>query len=271
VFQTTPNSGGYFHTTVTYWPDGSINTLSGVPGITGPFTYTAGYAWTNQVTGPSSTNLVTGVTSTTGTIPSVVTYGTGDTDTFGLDTKGNFAGVASSIGGSVMTSAWTWNTNGTPKTLALTNPFDQTASSQSCAYTWDTLLRVSAFKCTNGATNLNGETYSYDMFGNIKKNIPSGFTGQKWTPTYNAANNQYSGSAYSYDADGRVLNDSINTYTWTVDGKIATLTNTATGVVTTYTYDALGQLVEESSSNASGHLQYVKSPAGKVATTHSTN
>jgi YD repeat-containing protein len=116
-----------------------------------------------------------------------------------------------------------------------------------------------------------GQTFTYDQYGNVKKTVPTGFTGQKWNPAYVASNNQYSGTAYAYDADGRLLKDSINTYTWTVNGKIATLTNIATGVVTTYTYDALDQLVEESSSNASGHLQYVKSPAGKVATTHSTN
>jgi YD repeat-containing protein len=271
VFQTTPNSGGYFHTSATYWPDGSINTLSGVPGIAGSFTYTPSYAWTNQVTGPSSTNLVTGVTSTAGTIPSVVTFGTGDTDNFSLDTKGNFSGYSSIIGGTTASGTWTWNTNGTPKTLALTNPFNTTAPSQSCAYTWDPLLRVASFKCTNGSTNLWGQTFTYDQYGNVKKTVPTGFTGQKWNPAYVASNNQYSGTAYAYDADGRLLKDSINTYTWTVNGKIATLTNIATGVVTTYTYDALDQLVEESSSNASGHLQYVKSPAGKVATTHSTN
>jgi YD repeat-containing protein len=271
VFQTTPHSGGYFHTSATYWPDGSIEALSGVPGTTGAFTYTPGYAWMNSVTGPSSTSLISSVTSTTGVVPATVTYGSGDTDNFALDTKGNFSSYSSTIGGSTLSGTWTWNANGTPSSKAIVNPFDTVNGSQTCAYAFDGLSRITGVGCTNGSTNVWGQNFAYDLFGNITKTIKSGFGGQKWTPSYSTTNNQYTGAPFTYDSDGRITNDSFNIYTWSSDGKIMSVTNITSGVVTSYTYDAQGALVEESSSNVAGHTQYVQSPVGKIATTTSTN
>jgi len=273
MFETTPHSGGYFHTTATYWEDGSIKALSGVPGITGSFTYTPNYAWTNTVSGPSSASLVKSVTSLFGDRPSVITYGSNDTDTFNQDSKQNFSGFSSTVGSKTVSNAWTWNNNGFPTTQVITNPFDTVAAGLTCSYTWDSLIRPNTLRCTNTATAADvwGKNYAYDEFGNMKKTIPAGFAGQTWSPTYNLAKNQYTGSTFAYDSNGQVTNDTINTYTWGSDGKMLSVTNIATGVVTSYTYGADGSLVEESTSGVTGHTQYVLSPLGKIATTTSTN
>jgi hypothetical protein len=193
VFEVTSHSGGYFHTQATYWPDGSINTLSGVPGISTAFTYTPAYAWGNTVTGPGGT-LISGVTSNNGVLPTTVTYGSGDTDAFNLDSKLNFSGLTSVIGGQTVSTTWTLNANTTPKTLTVTNPSDSVNGTQTWTYGYDALIRMTSAKCVNGANNEYGQTFSYDILGNMKKNIPTGFTGQKWTPTYNLSTNQMTGS-----------------------------------------------------------------------------
>ena len=41
--------------------------------------------------------------------------------------------------------------------------------------------------------------------------------------TYNAANNHITTSGYSYDAAGNVTNDTVHTYTWDAEGRIATV------------------------------------------------
>lgn len=274
VFESTPNSGGAFHTTATYWPDGSLDTITGIPGITGSFTYTPGYTWTSTVTGPSTT-LLSGLTSTNGVNPAVVTYGSGDTDTFSLDASGRFSGFSATVGSQTVSNAWTWNTNTTPASMQITNPFDSASGNQTCGFAWTALKQISSYKCTDttAGTAIWGQVMTYDQFGNIKKAIPTGYTaaqGQKWSPTYNLSNNQYTGSPFAYDADGQITNDSFSTYTWTATGKVATVTNITTSVVSTYTYDAFDRLVEEASSNVTGHTQFVQSPLGKVATTTST-
>ncbi len=33
VYESTPHSGGYYHVNASYWADGVMNTLSGIPGV----------------------------------------------------------------------------------------------------------------------------------------------------------------------------------------------------------------------------------------------
>jgi hypothetical protein len=50
VYQSTPNSEGYYHTTADYWANGSVNRLTGVPGQSG---------WTFGVDGEGRPNSAT--------------------------------------------------------------------------------------------------------------------------------------------------------------------------------------------------------------------
>ena len=101
------------------------------------------------------------------------------------------------------------------------------------------------------------QTFSYDAFGNLSK---SGSI--SWLPTYNSpandnmtTNNQYKSgwNGVSYDANGNLLNDTFNTYTWDAYGDLAS----ANGV--SLTYDALDRMVE----NANGASQFLYAPNGQ--------
>jgi hypothetical protein len=93
---------------------------------------------------------------------------------------------------------------------------------------------------------------SYDAFGNLQKNGTESFQ-----PTYNSATNQMTSigsQTPSYDANGDVTNDFLNTYAWDANGRPVTVD----GV--TVTYDALGRMVEENKGGV--YTQFMYSPTG---------
>ena len=86
------------------------------------------------------------------------------------------------------------------------------------------------------------------------------------TTTYSANNlNQYTsvgGVAQTYDADGNLLSDGTNTYTYDVLDRLISVTSAAG--TTTYTYDALGN---RSSSTTGGQVtKYLIDPSGLSTT-----
>jgi RHS repeat-associated protein len=93
------------------------------------------------------------------------------------------------------------------------------------------------------------QTFSYDAFGNVSK---SGSI--SWQPNYTHPSNQYQSgwNGASYDNNGDLLNDTFNTYTWDVDGDLASANGAG------ITYDAFGRMVE----NHSGTYQFVYAPNG---------
>jgi RHS repeat-associated protein len=138
----------------------------------------------------------------------------------------------------------TWNANGTLQQLAITDPFNS-QDNQTCTYTYDALARVSGDNCGSAWA----QTFSYDAFGNISK---SGSI--SWLPTYNSpVNNKYltGWNGVSYDANGDLLNDTFNTYTWDAYGGLASVNGA------TVTNDAFGRMVE----NQSRGIELVYSPA----------
>jgi hypothetical protein len=107
--------------------------------------------------------------------------------------------------------------------------------------------------------SLWGQHFTYDAFGNITKQVLSGYTGVSWMPPYNGpannnpANNQYveGWNGVEYDANGNLLNDTFNTYTW--NGLSVASVNGET-----ITNDTLGRMVE----NHNGANQSVYPPMG---------
>jgi RHS repeat-associated protein len=135
-----------------------------------------------------------------------------------------------------------WNANSSLHTLAIVDPTNS-ADDQTCTYSADDLSRISSASCNSGSTW--GQTFSYDPFGNLTKSIPSGATGVTWQPGYSSSTNRYTLGGTSYDADGNVLNDTFNTYTWDAEGKPLSTDYVSTGGETfTFTYDAFGHKVE---------------------------
>ncbi len=256
TYQSSPNSGGYYHATASYLPNGAVQTLGLLNSAQSPLIPTQTYGVDgegrpNSVTASSGQNPVTSVAYTTsGTTQPIgsltnVTFGSGDSDSYQYDPgTGRMTQYSFNVNGQSVVGNLHWNANGTLGQLAITDPFNS-QDNQTCNNTYDDLGRISGNNCGSAWQ----QTFSYDAFGNISK------TGSiSWQPGYNS-NNQYTLGSTSYDASGNLLNDSFNTYTWDGYGNLATV-NSAT-----VTNDAFGRMVE----NASRSLEVVYPPMGGSA------
>ena len=149
----------------------------------------------------------------------------------------------------------TWNTNGTLATMAISDSIPGTTDSETCNYGYDDLARQASVNCGTGWA----QNFTYDAFGNITKNVPSGSTGSAFTPTYSSTSNQFTlsgGPSVTYDANGKLLTDNLNTYTWDTWGNLATVNATSTPI-----YDAFGRLLESNFGSAIDVFVY--GPSGK--------
>jgi RHS repeat-associated protein len=181
-------------------------------------------------------------------------------DAFTYDPNtGRMASYTFSVNGQTDVGALTWNTNGTLNQLKITDNIPGTSDSETCNYLYDDLRRLSTANCGTPWS----QTFTYDPFGNISKSGTSSFI-----PGYSLTQNQFTsipGRNVSYDGDGNLLTDNLNTYTWDAYGNMSTV-NTGSATVTA-TYDALGRMVE---NNAGGsYTQIIYGPQGKkLASAH---
>ncbi len=265
VYESTPHSGSgvYYHTTASYWATGALQSLSGIPGVP-TINYGAngsgldGEGRYTQVTAASGTNPVTNVTYSTGTGNPLgaltgVTFGSGDNDYFSYDPNtGRMFGYIFNVNGQTDSGVLTWNTNGTLQKLAIADNITGTSDTQNCSYQYDDVQRLSSATCGSLWT----QNFSYDSFGNITKSGSLTFA-----PNYSPTTNQFtiSGANVQYDADGNLLSDNLNTYTWDPYwGNMLTVNTGSTTVAATY--DALGRMVE---NNAGGtYTEFVYGPTG---------
>lgn len=274
-YQSTRNSAGYYHTKAGYLQNYALSSLQLLTPTQG-LTPVMGYGLdaegrVNSVTSSLGQNPVTGVTysssSPLGAITKV-TLGSGDYDSFSYDSNsGAITQYAATIGSTpqTMSGALTWspNANGTIQSLTIVDPFNSN-DNQTCNYAYDDLNRISQDTCNNPNQPWS-QTFTYDAFGNITK------TGNDtWTPNYNnPSNNQYLSGWYgaSYDGNGRLTNDTMNSYTWDTWGDLLSATPVG-GNTSTLTYDAFGRMVE--STNSAGTQQYLYSTTGgpPLATAH---
>lgn len=248
-YQSSTNSGGYYHLSATHWENNAIKTVSGVGLPTLTYGGLDGVGRVTTVTASSGTNPVGGVIYNNGTYSSepigallTVTLGTGDAQNFTYDPNtGHMTSYSSSVGATpqVISGTLTWNQNGTLLQNNISDAYNA-GNTQNCAYLYDDLMRASSVNCVNGATIIWNQTFTYgtDSFGNITKNGTGSFQ-----PTYSAATNQITllpgNHVPTYDADGDLTNDFYHTYTWLADGHVATIDTS------TITYDAMGNKVEE--------------------------
>lgn len=81
--------------------------------------------------------------------------------------------------------------------------------------------------------------------------IPAAISGM----TYNAANEptQWSGATLSYDANGNLIGDATNTYTWNARNQLASVNS---GVPVSFEYDAFGRRVGKSMGTTSTNYLY---------------
>jgi RHS repeat-associated protein len=272
VFESTLNSNGTYHTTASYWANGALNVLSGVPSRN---------AWTFGVDGEgrpystvdgSTTNLVTSTTYYPTAANTTVNLGSGDSDTYTYDPNtGRMATYQYKVGATpkYVTGTLGWNQNGTLGSLLIADGFDS-ANAQNCGYTYDDVARLQSVSC--GPTNRDGttwgQTFAYDPFGNISKSGTSSFlptyTGTGTTPT-----NQFyqlpggpTGTSHYYDLNGNLTSDLTNMYAWDADGNTVGF-NLGGSAPINITYDAFDRIVEENHSGT--YKQILYSPIGKLA------
>jgi len=249
VYESTPNSAGYYHTSATYWPNRTLATLGSNIATLPAFSYaTDGEGRINTVSASAGTNPLTGTTYSVASLATRVNFGSSDSDSFTYDpntnrmTQYSFAVNSQSVVGTP-----TWNAIGTVKSLAITDPF-YASDTQTCSYTHDDLSRVASANCGSPWS----QSFSYDAFGNISK---SGT--QSFQPTYSYLTNRMTevgSSTPTYDSNGNVTNDFLHTYAWDANGRPVTADSVS------LTYDALGRMVEQNKSGT--YYQIVYSPKG---------
>jgi len=274
VYESTPHSGGYYHTTAAYWGHGTVESLTGVPsessfafnlsktysGMLGAITQGSGASSVVSSIGYNNANQVTGIT-----------FGSGDSDAYTYDPNTDrMIQYQFNIGSTVksVVGALTWNANGTLSTLALTDPFNS-ANQQTCNFFHDDLARLGGKNAAGNTVDCGSawkQAFNFDPFGNISKTGSSSFAASYGT------NNRISsvGSCVpAYDSNGNLQSDCSYgyNYTWDADGNLATVQNGSTTL--NLTYDALDRMVEK--QNGTTYTQVLYSPLGKQAIMNGQN
>lgn len=145
VWQSTPNSGGYYHLSVSYWADGVPNQLGS--SIAGLPTFTAavdGEGRPYKISASSGQNPVSNTLFNAAGLATSVTYGSGDADSFSYDPNTNrLIQYQFTVNSQSETGAMTWNSNHTLQSLHIVDPFNS-SDTQNCAYSYDDLTRLQA-------------------------------------------------------------------------------------------------------------------------------
>ena len=248
LWESTPHSGGYFHTTVGYFANGLPSSLSGVPGVpTLMYGVDGDGHWSTAVQG--SATIIGGVTY--GPVgPTYVDIGAGtDQDVYTYDpATGRMNQYQFFVGSANTKGVLGWSANGSLKSLTITDGLDS-GGSQTCTFTYDDITRLSGDSCPG----VWSQTFSYDQYDNLTQAGSS-----SWNPGYNTKN-QYSSIGATYDPSGNLTYDGSSVhYTWDSYGKMSSSGST------TVTYDAFGRAVE--TTVGSTYTEIVYSPLGKIGT-----
>lgn len=144
--------------------------------------------------------------------------------------------------------------NGYAPNSNLTNYTDSVTGTWNAQY--DNLNRLTNVTSSAGPYNGLNLQWQYDSFGNRLSQTPSGSSASVPNPisaTYNT-NNQIQTSSIpgvgssSYDAAGNQTFDGINTMLYDAEDRICAVSNSLTGQVTQYVYNAEGQRVAKGHS-----------------------
>ncbi len=252
VWESTRHSGGYYHSTASYYANGALNVLNPLNNAALPtITYGVdGEGRPNTAGASSGMNPVLSTAYDVASRVTGVTLGSYDSDAFTFDANtGRMTQYKHTVGATPQSviGNLTWNANGTLAALGITDPFNA-ANQQTCSYGYDDLARLQGVNCGSAWS----QAFGYDAFGNLTKSGSVSFQ-----PTYNAATNRMltlPGFTPTYDANGNTLTDSLHTYAWDAEGHAVTIDSVG------LTYDALGRMVEQ--QNGSSYTQILYSPTG---------
>jgi RHS repeat-associated protein len=253
IYESTPHSGGYNHVFETYWANGlphQVNTYFPMPNVT---YQVDGEGRPYSVSDSGGNTVVSSTTYNAASLPTLLTYGSGDSDSFTFDPNTNWiTQYKFTVNSQSLTGALTWNADHTLQSMNITDPFNS-SDTQNCAFGYDDLTRLSSANCGS----IMSQTFSYDAFGNLSKSGTYSFQ-PVYKNTSGYTNNKYvslPGVTVSYDANGNVLTDGAHSYTWDSAGK--SITADSVGL----TYDALGRMVEQNRSGVYTQIVYAANGA----------
>ncbi len=184
---------------------------------------------------------------------SLKTNGNGTYTTYQYDADGNVLHLVNYAPGGSVNSRFDYSYN------ALGLETSEATLDGAWTYTYDAdgQLVHAVFASTNPDVPSQDLAYSYDAMGN---RITTVINGVNTTYTTNNVNEYTSvgGVAYQYDADGNLLYDGTNTYTYNALNQLVSVVGPSG--TTTYTYNALGQRVASTTNGVT--TQYLIDPSG---------
>ena len=127
-------------------------------------------------------------------------------------------------------------------------------------YTYDAASRLTGIEYWNGTTLLGNLTYEYDAAGNRTKiggsYARTGLPQPVSSSSYNEANQQtaWAGTMQTYDANGNLVGDGTNTYTWDARNHLAFMTGP--GLSASFQYDAFGRRTNKTINGSSTGFLY---------------
>jgi len=257
VYEKTPNSGGYYRASETYWANGLINTLGlynpAASAVIPTITYAPdGEGRVGTVSAASGQHPVLGTTYNPASLPTTVVIGSdpggSDKDTYTYDPNTdrltNYSFTVNNISQSVTLG---WNANGSLVSQQVVDGFNS-ANTQNCTYVHDNLGRISNVNCGTGWT----QSFTIDPFGNVAKSGSLSFSA-----LYGIATNRITNYSSSYDSDGNLTGINLgtsHTYSWDAEGRPVAMDSLS------ITYDAFGRMVEQ--NNGGTYKQIVYGPGG---------
>ena len=216
------------------------------------YTYNAD-GWLSQITDASGNPIATYYYCNCGHLKKQVN-GNGTYTTYDYDADGDLIDLVNYAPNGTTNSSFVYTYN----SLGLETGETTLDGAWSYTYDADGQLTHAVFASNNPASIQNQDlAYSYDALGNRTVTVINGVH-----TTYVTNNmNQYTsvgGVACTYDANGNLLSDGTNTYTYNSLNELTGVTGPSE--TTSYTYNSLGQLV---SSTTNGQTtQYLIDPAG---------
>ena len=237
-YESTPHSAGYYSVPITYFANGTTQTVGFLGGQVGYTVDAEGriYGMTDGFTSSTAYNAASQPTQVMTSCHSGTCYplaysynpNTGRMTQYSATVVSNSTNYA-------ISGTMTWNTNGSLGQLVISDPLNA-ADNQTCNYAADDLSRIASVNCGS----VWAQNFTYDPFGNITK---SGSV--SWMPGYNSSTNRYALAGTSYDNDGNVLYDTLDRYTWDAENRpLSAVLNNNGGETWSYTYDAFGHMVE---------------------------
>lgn len=228
--------GNTYTTTYTYTSDARIATI----------TYPSGRVVTNQYdgigrlaqvgTGGSSVININSYNAA-GQILSAL-YGNGIQASYTYNNQLQVASILIGSASPVMNLSYNWG--GANDDGLLMGVTDNLTAARSTSYTYDQLKRLTTAQTVDltspGTWQLQ---FAYDQYGNRLSQTPTGGTATipSSSVTVDPATNRI--ATATYDLDGNVTNDGVNTYTFDAESRITHVNGTAN----TYAYDGAGKRV----------------------------